>query len=165
MKILYLIRHAKSSWAEMGKTDFERQLDERGHRDAPRMAELLRGLGVKPDLLVSSTALRALTTAQYFADAFLINNDAIQKEKEIYEATESDVLHIVRGLPNDKNTVFMYGHNPTFTFFANRFSKDYIDNLPTCGIVKIELNADKWSDFNEKSARSAGFWYPKMLSK
>lgn len=161
MKTLYLIRHAKSSWENVFEADFKRPLNERGHTTAPKMAQLLRGLGVVPDQIVSSPANRALTTAQYFAKEFGIEAQNIVQNENIYEASVPTVLDIVQNLPNDKSIVLLFGHNPTFTSFANRFNAGYIDNLPTCGIVKIELEADNWSDFNEKNAHVRGFWYPK----
>ncbi len=164
MKTLYLIRHAKSSWAEVGMKDFDRSLEERGLRDAPKMAKLLRGMPVQPDYMISSPAKRAFTTAQYFALGLNFPVDKIEKEMEIYEAEEAALLHIVRGLPDDKNTILMFGHNPGFTYFANKFAKKHIENVPTCGIVVIELTADKWKDFNEKTATVKDFIYPKSLN-
>lgn len=164
MKTLYLIRHAKSSWAEVGMRDFDRSLDERGFKDAPKMARKLNSLGVKPDLIVSSPAKRAFTTAQYFALGLGLSIENIQKEMEIYEASTSTLLHIVRELPNDKNTILMFGHNPGFTFFANQFSKETIDNVPTCGIVKIEVSANSWKEFNEKTAKVTALLFPKNIN-
>lgn len=163
MKTLFLIRHAKSSWENVNQSDFNRPLNERGHKDAPEMAKVLRGLGVVPDWIVSSPAKRAITTAQYFADEFQIPFDTIQQEEDIYEAFENDLYKIIHHLPNEKNTVLMFGHNPTFTYFANRFNYGQIDDIPTCGIVRIELDSNNWSSFREETASVAGFWYPKMV--
>lgn len=164
MKTLYLIRHAKSSWAEVGMKDFDRSLEERGLKDAPKMAKLLRDMSIHPDYMVSSPAKRAFTTAQYFALGLGFPIDNIEKEMEIYEAEETALLHIVRELPDDKKTILMFGHNPGFTYFANRYAKKYIENVPTCGIVVIELTGGKWKDFNEKTAVVKDFLYPKSLN-
>jgi phosphohistidine phosphatase len=163
VKNLFLIRHAKSSWAEIGAKDFDRVLDERGHRDAPKMAKILRGMGIKPDLIVSSPAKRAMTTAQYFAKEFDIAFDKIDLQADIYEASESDILHVVRDIANSHQTVLLFGHNPTLTFFPNRYSEDFIDNVPTCGIVQLAIDSENWSDFNQKNVSKKGFWYPKMF--
>ena len=163
MKTLFICRHAKSDWADIGQRDFDRPLDERGHRDAPRMAKLLRGLGIAPDLLVSSPALRARTTAQYFAAEFGIQDAAIDLQLDIYDASEHDILHIVHQLPDAANVVFLFGHNPTLTYFVNRFSKEIIDNLPTCGVVRLDVSVNDWASFSEKTVRNDGFWFPKML--
>lgn len=163
MKNLFLIRHAKSSWAEMGMKDFDRSLDERGLRDAPKMAKILRGMGVLPNLIVSSPAKRALTTAQYFATEFGFTFNNIDLQADIYEASESDLLHVIRALPDAAHTVLLFGHNPTLTYFPNRYSKDVIDNVPTCGIVQLAVGTDSWSDFNQNTAHVKEFLYPKMF--
>ena len=165
MKNLYIIRHAKSSWTEAGLTDFERSLDTRGHKDAAKMSMSLKNLGIQPDLIVSSPAMRAATTAQYFAKTFNINAQTIDYQRDIYEASEEDVFNVIHHLPDTAQTVFLFGHNPTLTYFVNRFMKnDYIDNIPTCGIVKIAAFTEgvAWKNFNERVAQFEAFWYPKM---
>jgi phosphohistidine phosphatase len=161
-KTLYIIRHAKSSWAEVGARDIDRTLNDRGHQDASKMAEILRGSGTEPDLIISSPAKRAFTTAQYFAKEFGISIKDIDIQHAIYEATTHDLLSVVRDLPNKAQIVLMFGHNPGFTYFANQFTKEYIDNLPTCGIVRLDLAGNKWDDFNEKTVKMNGLWFPKM---
>jgi phosphohistidine phosphatase len=163
VKNIFLIRHAKSSWAELGAKDFDRKLDDRGLRDAPKMAKILRGMGITPDLIVSSPAMRAKTTAQYFAQEYAIPVENIDLQADIYEASESDLLHVIKGIDNAHNTILLFGHNPTLTYFPNRYTEDFIDNVPTCGIVLLTLNAESWSDFNEKTVTKQGFWYPKMF--
>jgi phosphohistidine phosphatase len=163
VKNLFLIRHAKSSWAEIGSKDFDRSLDERGLRDAPKMAKILRGMGITPDLIISSPAKRAKTSAQFFAKEFDIPLEKIDLQANVYEASESDLLHVIRNIDNAAKTVFLFGHNPTLTYFPNRYTDDFIDNVPTCGIVLLNVNTESWSDFNEKTVSKKGFWYPKMF--
>jgi phosphohistidine phosphatase len=163
VKNLFLIRHAKSSWAEIGSKDFDRSLDERGLRDAPKMAKILRGMGITPDLIISSPAKRAKTTAQFFAKEFEIPLEKIDLQADIYEASESDLLHVIKNIDNTAKTVLLFGHNPTLTYFPNRYTDDFIDNVPTCGIVLLNVNTESWSEFNEKTVSKKGFWYPKMF--
>jgi phosphohistidine phosphatase len=163
MRTLYLIRHAKSSWDNPGLRDFNRPLNERGLRDAPLMAALLAARNMRPDLLVSSPARRALHTAQFFADAFGIPDEAIVRQQDIYEAYPQDILRLISELPQHAQTVFLFGHNPTFTDVANRFSDDFIDNIPTCGVVRIESPADSWRSFYEGNARVTGTLFPKAV--
>lgn len=162
MKTIFIIRHAKSSWTEIGASDFERTLDLRGHNDAPRMAKILKSEGIMPDLLVSSPAMRAKTTAIYFSKEFGIAPTDIDLQLPIYDAMEIDLWKVIRSLSNSAKVVLLFGHNPTVTYFTNRFNKKPIDNLPTCGIIRIETSIDDWALFNEKTARVTGFWYPKM---
>lgn len=164
MRTLFLIRHAKSSWGNPGLRDFDRPLNDRGLHDAPKMAQLLVALGIKPDLLVSSPAKRALTTAQFFAEAFKIEAAAIQREANIYEAFPQEILRIISALPEAASTVFLFGHNPTFTEVANQFAgEDLIENVPTCGMVKISSDAQTWKEFYEGNAKIAACYFPKEV--
>lgn len=162
MKTLFLIRHAKSSWAQPGLRDFDRPLNERGMNDAPAMAQLLRArLPDTPVTIVSSPAKRALTTARFFAEALRIGEESIVRNQHIYEATLYEVLQIIQNLPDSADVVLLFGHNPTFTAVANYFSEDLIDNLPTCGIVQINTTAQKWSDMNETNSEAVWSLFPK----
>ncbi|MCS7036287.1 MAG: histidine phosphatase family protein [Saprospiraceae bacterium] len=161
MRMLYLIRHAKSSWDHPGLRDFERPLNDRGHRDAPEMARLLRSKGIRPDLIVSSPARRALTTAQYFAQTFGIAEEDIVREEDIYEASTSDILRIIRALPDEVHTVFLFGHNPTFTDVVNQFSQTYIANIPTCGIAELAASVERWADVRQENTRLIQCFFPK----
>lgn len=162
MKTLFLIRHAKSSWADIGARDIDRALNDRGHKDAPEMANFLKNKGILPDLIVSSPAKRALMTAGYFATAFSMPVKNIDIQHDIYEADETTLLHVVRDLPPAANTILLFGHNPTFTYFANRYAIEFIDNVATCGIVQYNMSVAEWTDFNEKTVKVAGYFYPKM---
>jgi phosphohistidine phosphatase len=164
MKKLFLIRHAKSSWADIGAKDIDRVLNDRGHNDAPEMAKFLKNMGIAPDLIVSSPAKRAMMTAGYFANELGIALKDIDIQQDIYEAEEATLRHIIKDLPNSANIILLFGHNPTFTYFANRYAKEYIDNVATCGIVQYDLNAAEWSHFNEKTVTVGGYFYPKMPS-
>jgi phosphohistidine phosphatase len=163
MKTIFLIRHAKSDWGNIGLRDFDRPLSVRGLRDAPQMSAFLASRGVEPDILISSPANRAQTTAGYFADAFGIPKNHIDLRREIYEAEVEDIQQLVQDLDDHLNTICLFGHNPTFTHFANLFTTDYIDNISTCGIVQIEANVKDWADFNEQNAKVVDKWFPKEL--
>lgn len=162
MKCVYFIRHAKSSWADASIGDIERPLNKRGLRDAPFMAKLLAGKGVKVDKVISSPANRAFTTAGYFAEEQGFSRDDILVKPEIYEAWTQDIIGIVQKLDNDWNTVLLFGHNPAFTSVVNLFADEYLPNLPTCGIVKIEADVEQWSGLNDQTGRMTDYFYPKQ---
>jgi phosphohistidine phosphatase len=164
MKSLFLIRHAKSSWSDSSLHDHDRPLNERGKRDGPRMAKWIHSQGAQPDAIVSSTAKRARKTAQYFAKAFGVDKGDIERRSAIYEASTRALLQVIQELDDEWETVFLFGHNPGFTDLANLFPGDYIDNVPTCGIVRLEADVDSWKDFGPQSAEQRAFYYPKMLS-
>jgi phosphohistidine phosphatase len=163
MKTLYLIRHAKSSWDNPGLRDFSRPLNERGLVEAPKMARLLMETGAKPDLLVSSPAKRAITTAQFFAATFNIADEVIVRNDDIYEADPKDILRIVSELPDTAQTILLFGHNNTLTDVANFFSDDYIENVPTCGIVRIESKSARWSELYEGNSKVTACFFPKEV--
>lgn len=161
MKELLVIRHAKSSWANALQGDFERPLNDRGHRDAPLMAEKLikRGIGVQ--CFVSSTANRALTTATYFAEAFGKNKKDILLFPQLYHAPEATFYKVIQQLPDTCNTIALFSHNPGITDFVNSLTHTRIDNMPTCGIFAIKTHITEWALF-EKAEKDFWFFdYPK----
>lgn len=163
MKTIYFVRHAKSSWDNPMLRDIERPLGGRGLKDAPFMARMLKDKGVQPDLLLSSPATRAYSTALFFADAFAVEHASVQLEPRIYEAYPEDIMVIISKLPDVLDTVLLFGHNPTFTTLANRFSPTYIDNVPTCGIFKVEASVDSWNDFHAPDTKLTAFYFPKQF--
>ena len=162
MKTVYFIRHAKSSWKDMSLRDFDRPLNKRGLRDAPFMANLLKEKGIQADAIISSPANRAYTTACYFAKAQNIEAEDIIKEEAIYEAYYSTILAIVQRQSNQYDTLMIFGHNPAFTNLANFFTSNYIDNVPTCGIVEVSTTIKKWTDLSEETGKVVSFLYPKL---
>jgi phosphohistidine phosphatase len=162
MKTLFLIRHAKSSWNNANLTDFERGLNDRGLRDAPFMADLLKKNGVKPDLMFVSTAKRTRLTAEYFVKSLGIEDTNLIFEETIYEAAPRTILSLIQGIDERKSIVLLVGHNPAMTDVANFFSKKFIDNVPTCGILKIEAAIDNWGDFLPENAAVTSVFFPGM---
>jgi len=145
---LYIVRHAKSSWDNMDISDFDRPLNDRGLKDAPHMGKRLKERGVHPDLMISSPAVRALTTCSALAIALGYPEDKIKTDKRLYHAAEDKLLTVIKECRNaqDPRVILVVGHNPGLTEFANRLLDDSIDNIPTCGIVAGELNIESWDD-------------------
>ena len=156
-KTLILVRHAKSCWKHESLPDIDRPLNKRGKRDAPEMASRLVNRGVRPDVIISSAALRALTTARVIAVATEIDAAQIMVDDELYGASEDDVLEIVRQISDVVGTAVVVGHNPTLTDLANRFADEEIENVPTSGM--LFLNVPDWQRVNE--ATLLDFDYPK----
>jgi phosphohistidine phosphatase len=161
MKTLFLIRHAKSSQAEPGMKDFDRPLNDRGKKDAPLMGKILHQKKIKPDLLISSPAKRALSTAQKIAKEIDYPKAKIKKEAKIYEASVKTLLHIVNEIEDKNKNVFLFGHNPGFTDFLNYLTGDVIENIPTCGIAEIKFDADSWSEISRDTGKLVYFDSPK----
>ena len=161
MKKLYLIRHAKSSWENPGLTDFDRALNKRGKRDAPFMGKLLKKENVKPDLIISSPAVRALTTAEIFAKEIGYSKNKIIKDENIYEAGIGELEDVVKNIPDENTVAFLFGHNPGFTHYANHLGDKYIDNMPTCSVVGIEFDVNSWKEVERGTGKTFLFEYPK----
>ena len=161
MKRLTLIRHAKSSWDNPGLTDFDRGLNDRGRRTAPEMGRRLKERGFAPDAIISSPAKRAITTAGMIADKIDFDENGIETDERIYEATVGDLVAVARELDDGLGHVVMFGHNPGFTYFANWLANCMIDNIPTCGVVDIEFDIASWSELEEDSGVMLDFDYPR----
>ena len=160
-KHLLLIRHAKSDWNNEGLRDFDRPLNNRGHRDAPAMAERLLKNRLIPQHLISSPAKRAITTAGCFADVFHIDKKEIQQEENIYEASSSTLLNVINEIDNKHGFVALFGHNPALTDVAASLSDSDIANIPTCGMVLIKFNFDDWAMISKGAGELQLFDYPK----
>jgi phosphohistidine phosphatase len=164
LRTLCFVRHAKSSWDDPSLMDIDRPLSARGERDAPAMAARMKELHVIPDLIVTSPAKRARGTAKYFRNAFELVKDDFITDLSLYDATPDDVVAVVQHLDNSKRCVFVFGHNPTFTFLANRFPGVRIDNVPTCGIFHVKTMSPTWAQWTPEISTFIGFYYPKQYA-
>ncbi|AZI26213.1 histidine phosphatase family protein [Pedobacter sp. G11] len=158
-KQLLLVRHGKSDWGNLDLKDFDRPLNKRGKENAPEMAERLVQRGFKFDLIVSSPAKRAKSTAKFFAEAYQV--DDIQYEESIYEANTTALLKVINGLDDSAETVIMFGHNPGFTDLANELSDADIYNIPTAGMVLMSFPFDSWKMVSRGTGELVFFDYPK----
>lgn len=163
VKDVCFVRHAKSNWDHPGLKDFDRPLDARGLHDAPLMAKKMRELGLIPDLIVTSGANRAKSTAEYFKKEFNLPDDKFLVRNKLYEASPEDVYEVLRSVPDETRFVYLFGHNPTFTWVANNLSGIHIDNVPTCGVVHAQTNLSSWKKFKPEYAGFVGFHYPKQF--
>lgn len=163
MKTLYILRHAKSSWDAMNVDDFERPLNERGKRDAPRMAKRLKEKEIHPDLIITSPAKRALSTTKRFAKILGYPRENIREERQLYHPDEEAVLSVVQRLNDKFNHVILCTHNPGLTEFVNTLMNGEvdIDNVPTCGVVALQFETDRWNDLDWGSGKLLFFDYPK----
>jgi phosphohistidine phosphatase len=162
MRLLTLIRHAKSSWDFAALTDFERPLNPRGRSDAPAMAKRAAHMIGKPQRVVSSPALRAISTARIFCEVLGIPSDEIVVQPRIYEATADTLLGIVHDLDDRDRHVMLFGHNPGFTELAHLLAPCSFDDLPTCGIAHLSVVAQTWRDVTPDGAKLLRYAYPKQ---
>jgi phosphohistidine phosphatase len=161
MKNLWLIRHAKSSWNHGEIQDSFRPLNERGYRDAPEMAMRVKKAGIMPDLIISSHAIRAYSTAMIFADVLKYPESDIRIFTKLYGATTNSYLSAIHSVPDQYNTVFLFAHNPTISQTLEVLAGLEHQELPTCGIAHIQFAHDQWKDCAAKSGKLMLLDYPK----
>jgi phosphohistidine phosphatase len=160
-----LLRHAKSSWSQPGLNDHDRPLNQRGQRDAPIMGRRLVTHGVRPSLILTSSAKRARETAKLIAREIGYPIEFLQTEKSLYLADPESILEVIELQDDTFSDIVVCIHNPGITELASRLSAQSIDNVPTCGIVIIEADTDSWSTFSESPHLFIAFDYPKKLEK
>lgn len=160
------MRHAKSSWKESNIPDHDRPLNRRGKHDAPLMGKLLRDQKMNLDLIISSTALRAETTANLIAKAIRYKGKIIL-DKSIYNAEPMDLLTLLSNSSDEYNSILLVGHNPTMEETVQMIINSPEITMATCVIAHLTLSIDTWTDLKEKRTFSGGklenFWIPKEL--
>ena len=162
MKTLLLLRHAKSSWTDSTQTDHDRTLNKRGERDAPRMGQLIESEGLLPGCIVSSTAVRAHSTAELVAQNCGFEGE-IQLARELYHAPPSAYFAVLSQLPNSCGIVLAVGHNPGIAEILSHLT-GAVESMPTAALAHIQLGIDDWSQFDTNcDAQLVEFWCPKDL--
>jgi len=162
MKVLTLVRHAKSSWSETGLSDKQRPLNPRGERDAPLMGQRILRHGIRPSLILTSPAQRARTTAKIIAKEINYPIEFLQREDGLYLASLDDLLDVVVAQDNGFNNLMIVGHNPGLTDFANFLVPGLSDNLPTAGVVSVQLDIEDWNLYAQPQAELLIYDYPKL---
>ena len=152
MRKLILMRHGKSSWSDASLSDFERPLKKRGIRDANTVGERLAQLKIKPDLIITSSAKRAHTTARIVAECIDYAEADIRIEPRLYGCGLRELYSILSELAVDPHSIMLFGHNPTFTSLVNVHQSAYLDNLPTSGCIGFDLGTDSWSEIENIQA-------------
>lgn len=158
---LYIIRHGKSSWDNEGLDDIDRPLNERGTRSAELMAKRLMEKGLVPGLIYSSPANRALNTALIMLKTWDLEPSALHIHDALYMAYMAEVNEVVSQASNEVDSLAIFGHNPTFTLYANKFLDKPLDNLPTAGVVVISLESDSWRQLGRQHVRDSYVDIPK----
>jgi len=149
-KTVYFIRHAKSSWDNLGMKDHDRPLNKRGLRDGPVMAQKLFELEGALDQIITSTAVRAKETAAYFQKVSGVKSEHYHEDANLYHGDLSDYLQgVVTWADDDFDSAALFAHNPGMTYLANNYTDRFIDNIPTCGISKIVFEVDSFLDIDK----------------
>jgi len=161
MKTVVIVRHAKSSWDDLSLSDHQRPLNKRGLKDAPMMGARLAEWGPPIDRVISSSATRALTTAELITHEMGLPWDEIQIEDALYHATEEELLDLINEQDDYLDGLMLFGHNPGMAYLVMNLSDIEFDNFPTCGVAVLQFDVDSWSAIGEEIAVTAEFDYPK----
>ena len=163
-KELLIMRHAKSSWTEAGKTDYQRSLNKRGRRVAPLMGSFLCEQGLVPDRIISSSAERAKQTTQLVATACEIGEDDIDFVKYLYHAPASEYFELLERFDeNGVERLMVVGHNPGLEDLVYQLGSMY-ESMPTAAIAWVDLGAEDWIDIRPPFRTNVkAVWRPKEL--
>ena len=145
MKTLYLIRHAKAMPAAPMAADRDRPLDERGEHDAKTLGKRLHHDRLHVDLIISSPARRALSTARIIAHKLVQDESRIVIDDRIYASDADTLLRIIEEIRPEVDSLMLFGHNPEFATLAHRLCEE-IDDMPTCAVARFRFDVDAWAD-------------------
>ena len=161
MKRLLVLRHAKSDWGDSSLDDWQRPLSGRGINDAPRVGEMLRERSSLPDLIITSDAIRARSTAEAAAEAAGYTGE-ILLEPALYLATPDAIVEVLNSVEDDSaGAVMIVGHNPGLEGLIAQLSGDY-QPMPTAALVQLDLPIERWRDLDlSLSASVVDAWRPR----
>ncbi|MBI1222564.1 MAG: histidine phosphatase family protein [Bacteroidetes bacterium] len=165
MKTIYLLRHAKSSWKDADLSDIDRPLNAKGKKDATMMGKYFFKKRVRPELIVSSPAKRAFKTASIVAEELEYGEKNIHIDMRLYGANTDLLFEILQQLENNLQRVMLVGHNPAFTNVIELLTGASIDNLPTCGMARIDFDTKKWNLIKAQKGQLKMLDYPKKILK
>jgi phosphohistidine phosphatase len=162
LKTLILVRHAKSSWDDPTLPDFDRPLNDRGKKDAPKMAKRLADKKINIDAFISSPAKRAKKTAELFIKEFDRDENEIILFPSLYHADVNDFYEAISVVDDKFKSIAVFSHNPGITSFANKLvEKAQLDNMPTSSVFAVKADIKNWSDFKDAKKEFWFFDYPK----
>ncbi len=156
------MRHAKSSWDDPTLPDFDRPLNDRGKKDAPKMAKRLADKKINIDAFISSPAKRAKKTAELFIKEFDRDENEIILFPSLYHADVNDFYEAISVVDDKFKSIAVFSHNPGITSFANKLvEKAQLDNMPTSSVFAVKADIKNWSDFKDAKKEFWFFDYPK----
>ena len=162
MKTLLILRHAKSSWNYSEFSDYDRPLNRRGKRDAPRMGKFLREQGLTPDRILTSSAKRARRTASKVAKACGYTGK-VKKLDAFYDAVVGVYYETLHAVPDKYRRVMVVGHNPTMEGLVSALTGEF-RRMPTAALAHIELPIQHWEALNlDTIGTLINLWTPKTL--
>lgn len=160
-KILFIVRHAKSSWDIEDISDVDRPLKLRGIRDAYEMARRLKINRIYPQYFITSPANRAIHTANIFMTVFEADYSNFSIDSRFYSQGKKKILEVIRSQPSSIGSLIIFGHNPDFSELVREFAHESFFELPTCGVAIFKFTSDTWEGIKKGNLKSEYFDYPK----
>lgn len=158
MKTLFLIRHAKSDWENALLSDIERPLNTRGYAAANLMSLRFK---TTPDLIITSPAVRAASTALIFARNLGYDPNSISIKKELYDSSVKDYLSVIKQIDHRFSNVLLFAHNPLISDTADQLCQSLPMEMPTCAVAGIQFSTESWSSIKPRSGELILFDYPR----
>jgi len=166
MKRLFLVRHAKTEVIRYDITDFQRNLKDRGINDSNLIANKLLLKKAVPDLLLSSTANRAIQTANLFAKVLNYPLENIVKMDELYDGfTTHEFLGMLDQHGKNNECIMVVGHNPSIEYLAFNLSEEFYEYVPTCTVIGVEFDVDNWKDIDARTGKISLYEFPKKYKQ
>ena len=163
MKRVILVRHAKTI-SHGYDQDYDRTLTERGEEDAQTISLELHKMGIHPDLIIASPAVRTAQTARIYAETLGYPFKAILFEKKLYTGkTPENFLAMLQELEDEKETILIFGHNPTIYYYMHFLIHNFSDDVPTCSTVGIDFEVNSWSKLKEREGEMTFRFIPDMF--
>lgn len=162
MKRLTLIRHAKSSWDNPALDDFDRPLNKRGERDLPAMVQRVRDFNLVSDRLLTSRAVRALTTAEALIRGLGLNDNQVLRQSELYAASAQSLQHLLQQQDDHSHHLMVVGHNPGLENLCYHLTHERLPKLPTAAVLHLHLKISRWRELAEACGIVELFDYPKL---
>ena len=153
MKTLYLVRHAKSSWAAESQPDIDRPLNERGYADAHLMSKHLHKEKCKPEVIITSPAIRAMSTALIFAGNLRYSKEDMLIRESLYESNKNEYLKNIHSIGNSFSSAMLFGHNPTMSELAEYLIPRTSLDMPTCCVICIEFEVVSWQEVTKSGGK------------
>jgi len=159
---MFIIRHGKSSWESI-VDDIDRPLTERGVKNSYEMATRLQIASLVPEIVYTSPANRAQHTAIIMSRIWELSDSNIHIRRSLYLPDIEEIGELIFEIPDSYTSIAIFGHNPGFTHFANRFMSQPLENLPTAGVAVISMEMDSWKDIFQGKVMEVVVDYPKKI--
>lgn len=149
MKTVYIVRHAKSSWEYKGIEDIDRPLKKRGIKDSYLVSSALSKKIKRPDVFITSSASRALSTAVIFSNVFGYPLSNLQIKKSLYSFSDGYLVKTIKALDDEFDSAIIFSHDHGINDFVNKFGNEFIPHVPTCGVIAIQFDNNHWKSIKK----------------